>query len=204
MKILGYILSFLLFGFIAWQFYSAYSNKKFENKEHQFLGSISYVNFKIYNQYTLASVKMKGKSLNDANGKFSLLANYIFGGNSDKKQIPMTSPVIYNMSNQIFKSNPDNKFLFDLLQKICIKNEKYYLIDKISFRKGLLSDDIKTFFTSLVSHYHASKLYYINRDITYNSFLTVVRHVCKANEVRFISKIKYDKSKYEIIYYVYF
>ena len=108
------------------------------------------------------------------------------------------------MSNQIFKSNPDNKFLFDLLQKICIKNEKYYLIDKISFRKGLLSDDIKTFFTSLVSHYHASKLYYINRDITYNSFLTVVRHVCKANEFRFISKIKYDKSKYEIIYYLYF
>ena len=108
------------------------------------------------------------------------------------------------MSNQIFKSNPDNKFLFDLLQKICIKNEKYYLIDKIAFKKGLLSNDIKNFFTSLLSYYYTSKLYYVNRDINYNSFLTVVRQICKANEIRYISKIKYDKSKYEIIYYLYF
>ena len=108
------------------------------------------------------------------------------------------------MSNQIFKSKQDNKFLFDLLEKICIKNEKYYLIDKIAFKKGLLSNDIKNFFTSLLSYYYTSKLYYVNRDINYNSFLTVVRQICKANEIRYISKIKYDKSKYEIIYYLYF
>ena len=139
MKILGYVLSFLLFGFIAWQFYSAYSNKKFENKEHQLLGSISYVKFKIYNQYTLASVKMKGKSLNDANGKFSLLANYIFGGNSDKKQIPMTSPVIYNMSNHATFSfiMPYNYKVSNLplpnSQEISFKTEKNQCIATIEF-----------------------------------------------------------------------
>ena len=110
MKILGYILSLSLLCFIVWQVYSAYFNKKFENMDQQLIGSINNVNFKTYSQYTLASVKMDGKSLNNAKGKFSVLANYIFGGNSDNKQIAMTSPVIYNMSNYATFSfiMPDN------------------------------------------------------------------------------------------------
>ena len=78
--------------------------------DQQLIGSINNVNFKTYSQYTLASVKMDGKSLNNAKGKFSVLANYIFGGNSDNKQIAMTSPVIYNMSNYATFSfiMPDN------------------------------------------------------------------------------------------------
>ena len=35
-----------------------------------------------------------------ANSKFSVLANYIFGGNQENTQIGMTSPVIYNINNQ--------------------------------------------------------------------------------------------------------
>ena len=46
--------------------------------DQQSIGSINNVNFKIYSEYTLASVKMDGKSLNNAKGKFSVLANYIF------------------------------------------------------------------------------------------------------------------------------
>ena len=42
----------------------SYSNKKFENMDQQLIGSINNINFKTYSQYTLASVKMDGKSLN--------------------------------------------------------------------------------------------------------------------------------------------
>ena len=61
--------------------------------DQQLINKINNIKYKTYSQYNLASVKMDGKSLKDAKGKFSVLANYIFGGNSDNKQIAMTSPV---------------------------------------------------------------------------------------------------------------
>ena len=108
------------------------------------------------------------------------------------------------MNNQIFKAIPDNKLFFDLLDKICIKNDKYFLIDRIAYKKGLLSNDINLFLNNLLDAYYSSKKYYLTRELTYNSFLTVVRQLCKINTISFTSKIKYNKSKYEIVYYIYF
>ena len=139
MKILAYILFFFLLSFVVWQVYTVYSNKKFENMDQQSIGSINNVNFKIYSEYTLASVKMDGKSLNNAKGKFSVLANYIFGGNSDNKQIAMTSPVIYNMSNYATFSfiMPDDYELSNLpspnSKEISFKTKKNQCIASISF-----------------------------------------------------------------------
>ena len=136
---MGYILSLLLLCFIAWQVYSAYSNKKFENINQKLIGSINNVNFETNSQYTLASVKMDGKSLNNAKGKFSVLANYIFGGNSDNKQIAMTSPVIYNMNNYATFSfiMPDNYEVSNLpspnSKEISFKAKKNQCIASIAF-----------------------------------------------------------------------
>jgi hypothetical protein len=33
------------------------------------------------------------------------------------------------MSNQIFKNNIPNNIFFELLDKICLKNEKYYIFN---------------------------------------------------------------------------
>lgn len=136
---MAYILFFFLLSFVVWQVYTVYSNKKFENMDQQSIGSINNVNFKIYSEYTLASVKMDGKSLNNAKGKFSVLANYIFGGNSDNKQIAMTSPVIYNMSNYATFSfiMPDDYELSNLpspnSKEISFKTKKNQCIASISF-----------------------------------------------------------------------
>ena len=46
---------------------------------------------------------MQNKTLNSA--KKILLANYIFGGNSDNTQIDMTSPVIYKENFYAFHCN---------------------------------------------------------------------------------------------------
>jgi len=136
---LAYILFFFLLSFVVWQVYTVYSNKKFENMDQQLIGSINNVNFKIYSEYILASVKMDGKSLNNAKGKFSVLANYIFGGNSDNKQIAMTSPVIYNMSNYATFSfiMPDDYEVSNLpspnSKEISFKTKKNQCIASISF-----------------------------------------------------------------------
>ena len=108
------------------------------------------------------------------------------------------------MSIQIFKNNVPNKFLFDLLNLICVKNEKYFLFNNNSFKKGLFNDEIVKFFEMCKPYYHISKQKYLERKVDYNSFTTVLRQICNFNKITYTSQIKYDKSTYDIFYYIYF
>jgi hypothetical protein len=108
------------------------------------------------------------------------------------------------MSSQIFKNNVPIDLLFNLLDKICPKNEKHYVFNSISFKKGLYTGDIVTFFENCKSYYHISKRKYLEKKLTYNAFTTVLRQICKNNNITYTSQIKYDKSKYDILYYIYF
>ena len=38
------------------------------------------------------------------------------------------------MLKQIFRENVSPQFLFDLLEKVCLKTDKYYLVDKNAYR----------------------------------------------------------------------
>jgi hypothetical protein len=94
--------------------------------------------------------------------------------------------------------------LFDLLEKICQKKDKYYLIDLNAFRKlGFYEYDTE-FAQALVEYYHLGKRFYVERKMTYNSFITIVRQICKNANIMFTSKIKYNESKYNIDYFIYF
>jgi len=108
------------------------------------------------------------------------------------------------MSTQIFKKKIPNEYLFELLDKICVKNKDYYLINIISFKKGTYNSYIKDFFDLCRDYYHISKRKYIDKTITYNSFTTVVRQICNFNKIIYKNEIKYDRSSYDINYYVYF
>jgi len=108
------------------------------------------------------------------------------------------------MSTQIFKKKIPNEYLFELLDKICVKNKDYYLINIISFKKGTYNNYIKDFFDLCRDYYHISKRKYIDKTITYNSFTTIVRQICNFNKIIYKNEIKYDRSSYDINYYVYF
>ena len=103
------------------------------------------------------------------------------------------------MSSQIFKKSIPIDILFSLLDKICEKTAKYYIIDINSFKNEYHEYD-KEFFQSLKEYYHKSKLFYIERKHKYTSFVTVVRQICKYNQIAYISNIKYNESKYNINY----
>ena len=100
MKTTLYIFWGILFLFLVWQFYGSFNNKKYETLSNEIIGSIHSVDFKIYNNYTKASVNNKAYNMNSASSNFPVLANYIFGGNKDNTKMAMTSPVLYNMSNK--------------------------------------------------------------------------------------------------------
>jgi hypothetical protein len=107
------------------------------------------------------------------------------------------------MKSQIFKSLVPIHILFELLEKICIKDEKYYLLLKSSYKAAEYHNLIVDFCSKIVQHYHTSKRYYVDRKMNYNKFVTIVRQICSLNNLPYTSKIVYNKSNYEILYYIY-
>ena len=108
------------------------------------------------------------------------------------------------MSTQIFKNFVPNEFLFNLLDTICLKNDKYYILSIESFKKGLYNESILKFLDICKQYYHISKRKYLERKLTFNSFTTILRQICNMNKIIYTSQIKYDKSSYNINYYIYY
>lgn len=108
------------------------------------------------------------------------------------------------MSTQIFKKNVPTESLYSLLDNVCLKNDKYYIFNNNSYKKGLFDETIANFIEECKPYYHISKQKYLERKLTYNSFTTILRQICKFNKINHTSQIKYDKSSYDIIYYIYF
>jgi hypothetical protein len=108
------------------------------------------------------------------------------------------------LSSQTFKNKVPTELLFGLLDNMCSKTEKYYLINNDSYKKGVFANIINEFFEKCKPYYHASKQKYLERKLGYNTFTTVLRQICNFNKITYTSQIKYDKSNYTIIYYVYF
>jgi hypothetical protein len=107
------------------------------------------------------------------------------------------------MSNQIIKRSIPNEMLFDLLNEICVKNEKYYIFNNESFKRGIFKELIPNFIENCKPFYYLSKRKYLEKKLTYKSFITILRQICKHNNILYTSQIKYDKSTYNIIYNIY-
>ncbi len=107
------------------------------------------------------------------------------------------------MSSQIFKNKIPTNILYELLNKLCIKTEKYYVFNMNSFKKGIYSNDIQEFINVCMPYYHISKRKYLDKKMTYKSFITIIRQICNHNFITYTSQIKYDHSAYEIVYNIY-
>jgi hypothetical protein len=108
------------------------------------------------------------------------------------------------MGTQIFKKELPIEMLYDLLNEICIKKETYYILNKESYKKGIFKNNIPDFIDKCKEYYYKSKQKYLEKKLTYNSFTTILRQICNFNKVKYVSQIKYDKSTYDIVYYIYF
>jgi hypothetical protein len=108
------------------------------------------------------------------------------------------------MSTQIFKSEIPSNLLFNLLDKICMKNEKHYLLNNESFKKGLFDNSIQEFVEKCKTYYHKSKLHYLERKLSYNTFITIIRQICNFSKLIYTSQIRYSNSKYDIVYIIYY
>lgn len=107
------------------------------------------------------------------------------------------------MSSQIFKTSIPIDILFSLLNDICVKMNHSYIIDMIAYKKGIYNEKIPHFISACKDYYHISKQKYVNRTLNYKTFLTIVRQICNHNKIEYKTKIKYDKSTYNIVYIIF-
>ena len=106
------------------------------------------------------------------------------------------------MKSQLFKSEVPIHLLQEVLANISERNENgEYVVNMESFKKGMYLNLIAPFFQTLIPYYFDSKKKYVEKqNITYNSFITVLRQLCNFHHIAYTSEIKYYKSNYTIVY----
>jgi len=108
------------------------------------------------------------------------------------------------MSTQIFKNKIPNEVFLNFLESVCVKNEKYYVFNHAAFKKGLLTEVYSSFFEKCKPYYFLSKQKYLEGKDIYKKITTIIRQICNYNKITYTSQIKYEKSSYDIVYYIYF
>ena len=79
------------------------------------------------------------------------------------------------MSSQIFKKNIPNELLIPLLDNIAVKSEHCYVIDNISYKKGVFNEIIQQFLIECKPYYFISKRKYLERKLTY--VILIILHI---------------------------
>ena len=110
-----------------------------------------------------------------------------------------------NSLSQLFKNPYPIEKLKEYIIKLCEPGEKptTYIFTKISYRRAHLAGNVVEFLKSAAPYYHKSKQKYADiSEIAYRPTATVLRQLCKSHNMDVESRIKYDKSSYEIDYYI--
>jgi hypothetical protein len=108
------------------------------------------------------------------------------------------------MSQQIFKREIPEDVVLEFFDNVCIKTDKHYTVNKDAFKRGVYNEKIQNFITTCLPFYHISKRKYLERKLTYTSFTTILRQICKLKKFTYTSQIHYDRSSYSIVYYIFY
>jgi len=106
------------------------------------------------------------------------------------------------MKTNYFREAIPPTILFSLLNQLCIVNNKCFIIDMAAYHNGIHKGIIQTFMEECRPYYNVSKQFYTTNELTYKSFLTVVRHICKINSIQYSYHIQYCHSIYQIVYHI--
>ena len=104
------------------------------------------------------------------------------------------------MTSQLFKNDVPLDILINFLNSC---TDEKYTFGKDAYKKSCINGSLDCFLNNLKVFYFSSKQYYVTRKMSYKNIITIIRQLCKHLNIQYISKILYDKSSYEIIYYLY-
>lgn len=104
------------------------------------------------------------------------------------------------MKTNYFKEHVPPAILTTLLSEICPVVDNCYVIDMPTYHNGIHKGSIQHFMEECKQYYKESKHIYVTKELTYKSFLTVVRHICKINSIQYNHHIQYSHSIYQVVY----
>jgi hypothetical protein len=107
------------------------------------------------------------------------------------------------MNNKIFKNTIPRQFLWDFLKLNFDETDTHFQVTTYLFHKMEYNQQLEGFITFLKPFYHNSKRKYIERQINYKSFLTIIRQLCNTHQIKYNTKLVYNKSTYEIEYSIF-
>jgi len=87
------------------------------------------------------------------------------------------------MPIKVFKMTPPPEIIWDLLEEICFKEKDFYIVNYESYKKMFYLEMEDYLFYNLLEYYNEVHYPYIENDLNYRGFLTVIRQVCKENSV---------------------
>jgi hypothetical protein len=112
---------------------------------------------------------------------------------------------------KLFKSIVPTELFYNFIKKIAYKlpNSNHYLIDISAYKKAIYCDEyqptpslLQEFCNDLIPYYCNDKRFFITRKMSYNNLNTIIRQVCRHNNIECNPARKYDKSKTKIVYYI--
>lgn len=105
--------------------------------------------------------------------------------------------------DQLFCRPIDLPMLRRFFDKISQEKNGSYLIDYNTYKKMLFHGLESMFCELLKPYYHKSKHFYLDRELTYKAFATILRQVCKYNSIKITSRVRYIESLYTIEYTIF-
>ena len=102
MKIALIVAIIIIVLFIVFQTYTTMASEKSETQPYKVVRIEKDYEIRFYPATTMATITSSAKSYKELGSSgFNKLAGYIFGGNNEKKQIAMTSPVHMNINDSL-------------------------------------------------------------------------------------------------------
>jgi len=99
-------------------------------------------------------------------------------------------------------SNSIKEYVYNYLELYCIKEGDYLYINKEIYKKYEINNKIEEFINYMKQFYKTSKKYFTERTRNYNTFISILRHICKLLKIIYYKKIIYNNNSYYIVYYI--
>jgi len=95
--------------------------------------------------------------------------------------------------SQVFKETPPYSCLQNMIELFGFKQGKEYMIDYVTYKKILFHKIQNDWLEEIIPYYHFSKQFYATREFTFNSFITIIRQLCKIHKRNY--RYTYDRNQ---------
>lgn len=114
-----------------------------------------------------------------------------------------SAPQTSSKRNHLFKAVPERDVIFGYLDEVCHRDSELFVVDDTVYKKMRYDDRIARLYEYLRPFYHVSKQKYLDEGHSRNSFLTILRQLCKLYSIQFSSKVVYKNGSYDSTLVIY-